>query len=429
MTTVNVAKAQIGSVPITVDALGTVTPLANVTVRTRIAGVLEAVDFHEGQMVRKGQRLALVDPRPYQVAVDQAQGQLVHDQALLANARLDLKRYQDLWSENSISKQQVDTQAALVTQYEGTVKSDQANLANAKLNLAYCTITSPVEGRIGLRKVDPGNFVQTGDANGVVVVTTIAPIDVQFALPEDYLPQLQSRLRSGARLPVTAYDRARTNAIAQGTFLTLDNVVDTTTGTIHAKARFANGDNALYPNQFVNVRVLLDTMSNVVTIPTSAVRHGAPGDFVYAVTPQKTAKVVVVKLGPQAGETIAILSGLNPGDTVVTEGGDRLRDGAPVLLPGDKPRGGGSGRKGQWSGQGGGQWGGQGGGAAASGQGAPASTGDQAAPQGGGQHHWNGGQGGNGQGWQGHGGSGRGHWNGQRNGQGQQGGGSGGDGQ
>jgi multidrug efflux system membrane fusion protein len=350
-TTVGIAKAQIGSIPITVDALGTVTPLANVTVRTRIAGVLEAVDFHEGQMVKKGQRLALVDPRPYQVAVEQAQGQLAHDEAALANARLDLKRYQTLLSQDSISSQQVDTQAAVVKQDEGQVVADKAALDNAKLNLAYCTITSPVDGRIGLRKVDPGNFVQTGDANGVVVVTTVAPIDIEFTLPEDYLPQLQARLRAGAKLPVTAFDRARVTQLAQGEFLTLDNQVDTTTGTVHAKARFKNADGSLFPNQFVNVRVLVDTLNNVVTIPTSAVRHGAPGDFVYTVSPDKTAHVRVVKLGPEAGESIAVLSGLNPGETVVTEGGDRLKDGGQVLLPGDRPHfgggpGSGSGRSG-----------------------------------------------------------------------------------
>lgn len=351
-TTVGVAKAEIGSIPITVDALGTVTPTANVIVRTRIAGVLEKVDFREGQMVRQGQRLALVDPRPYQVAVDQAQAQLAHDEALLANAKVDLQRYKTLWEQNSGSKQQYDTQAALVRQDEATVKADQANLRNAKLNLAYCTIVAPVAGRIGLRKVDPGNFVQTGDANGVVVVTTIAPIDVVFALPEDYLPQLQSRRKSGARLPVTAFDRARANTLSQGEFLTLDNQVDTTTGTIHAKARFLNKDGVLFPNQFVNVRVLLDTLNGTVTIPTSAVRHGAPGDFVYVVTPDIKAQVRVVKLGPQSGETIAILSGLNAGETVVTEGGDRLRDGAPIQLPGAGGRGGRG--KGQWGqGQGG----------------------------------------------------------------------------
>lgn len=348
MATVGTAKAQIGSIPITVDALGTVTPLANVTVRTRIAGVLEAVDFREGQMVRKGQRLALVDPRPYEVAVEQAQGQLARDEATLANAKLDLKRYQTLLAQDSIASQQVDTQVAVVKQDEGAVLADKAALDNAKLNLAYCTITSPVSGRIGLRKVDPGNFVQTGDANGVVVVATVSPIDVEFALPEDELPQLEARLRSGAKLPVTAFDRARVTQLAQGEFLTLDNEVDTTNGTVHAKARFQNADGSLFPSQFVNVRVLVDTLKNVVTIPTSAVRHGAPGDFVYTMTPDKIAHVRVVKLGPESGETIAVLSGLSVGETVITEGGDRLKDGAEVLLPGDHPHfGGGSSRGGR----------------------------------------------------------------------------------
>jgi multidrug efflux system membrane fusion protein len=343
-TTVNIAKAAIGSVPITVDALGTVTPLASATVTSRVSGNLDKVFFKEGQVVRKGQRLAQIDPRPYEVAVQQAVGTLQHDQQLLAQAQMDLKRYQTLVAEDSIAKQTAEDQAALVKQDQATVVSDKAALDNAKLNLAYCTITAPADGLVGLRKTDPGNFVTAGSTS-LVVLDTINPIDVLFALPEDELPALTARLRAGAQLPVTAYDRARINILAQGRFATLDNTVDTTTGTVHAKARYENSRLGLYPDQFVNVRVLVDTLTNVVTVPTSAVRHGAPGDFVYTVGADHLAHVRVVKLGAATGETIAILGGLNAGETVVTEGGDRLRDGGRVILPGETPKFG-AGRKG-----------------------------------------------------------------------------------
>jgi multidrug efflux system membrane fusion protein len=271
-----------------------------------------------------------------------------------------------------------------------------------------------VNGLIGLRKVDPGNLVTAGQSTGLFVLTTLDPTDVEFALPEDELPQLQGRLKQGAKLPVTAFDRAFAQQLAVGTFYSLDSEVDTTTGTVHAKARFTNFGSALYPQQFVNVRVLIDTLNNVVTVPTSSVRHGAPGDFVYTVTGH-TAHVKVVKLGPQAGETIAILSGLSPGEVVVTEGGDRLRDGAPVLLPGEKPHfgggGGGSGRHGRHGGQGGGDQ------SASNGEPAPAPAGGQGGAQGG-QEQPQGGQG-SGQ-WAGHGGSSHG-WNGQHHHRSQQG--------
>jgi len=393
-TTIGTAKAVTGSIPIIVDALGTVTPLNNVTVVPRVTGELMTVDVHEGQLVRKGQRLALIDPRPYQAAMNQVAGQLAHDQALLADAQLDLKRYDTLLSQNSISNQQVDTQKYLVKQDEAAVLADEGALQAAKLNLAFCTIVAPVNGMVGLRKVDPGNLIQAGQSTGLFVVTTVDPADVEFALPEDVLPQLEARLHQGAKLPVTAYDRAFANQLAQGTFYSLDSEVDTTTGTVHAKARFANPSQVLFPQQFVNVRVLVDTLTDVVTIPTSAVRHGAPGDFVYTVTPDRTAHVRVVKLGPQSGETIAILSGLNVGETVVTEGGDRLRDGGPVLLPGDKPHFGGHGRHG---GKGAGGQAGQGGDTAPA-----AGAQGQSEGQGQGQGGWNGGHGGSSHGWNGH---------------------------
>jgi multidrug efflux system membrane fusion protein len=444
--TVSTAKATLGTMPIQFQALGTVTPLATVTVHTRIAGVLDKVDFHEGQMVRVNQRLALVDPRPYAIAVKQAQGQLLKDQAALDNAKLDLQRFTTLVAEDSISKQTRDTQAALVKQLEGTVLSDQANLDNAKLNLAYCTVVSPVAGRVGLRHVDPGNFVQTGDANGIVAVTQISPIDVQFTLPEDDVPTVTRRLGQGAVLPVTVLDRASVNTLGQGALTALDNEVDPTTGTVKVKARFANVDGALFPAQFVNVNVLVDNLQNVVLAPTAAIRHGAPGDFVFVLSvADRTAHMRPVKLGPTTGETTAILSGLNAGETVITAGGDRLKDGAHVMLPGDRPqfggagggRGGGRGGRGHWrGGQGGQGQGGQGGGYGGYGGqgqsdqagGAPSSEAAPSAPQGGAP------QSGPHAGWGGHGGKWQGrHRNDQSGGQngggqgaGSQGGGSGG---
>jgi multidrug efflux system membrane fusion protein len=411
--TVSTAQVQSGDMPIQFEALGTVTPLATVTVHSRIAGVLEKVDFREGQPIRAGQRLALVDPRPYAIALKQAQGQLAHDQALLANAKLDLQRYTTLLSQDSIAKQQVDTQAALVKQDEGVVTADEAQVANARLNLDYCTVTSPVTGRVGLRHVDPGNFVQTSDANGIVTVTQISPIDVVFTLPEDNVPTVNRRLSQGAQVPVTVYDRADVVQLAVGALTALDNQIDTSTGTLKVKARFANADGALLANQFVNARVLVDTLHNVALVPTAAIRHGAPGDYVFTLTSDRTAHVRPVKLGPTNGETTAILDGLSPGETVITAGGDRLRDGAKVMLPGDRPQMGGGGRGG-WGhrrGQGGGQgW--QGGQGSQSGQSGGSAQGGQAAQSGqafqggqsdmsgqGGHHHHQGGPGG--PGWQG----------------------------
>ncbi|MBS0295103.1 MAG: efflux RND transporter periplasmic adaptor subunit [Proteobacteria bacterium] len=371
-TTVGTAKAVLADVPITFDALGTVTPVANVIVRSRIEGTLTRVAFREGQLVRAGQLLAQVDSRPYVIALKQAQGQLLRDEAQLDNAKLDLKRFETLLSQDSIARQQVDTQRALVKQLTGTVTSDQAAVAQAKLNIVYCNITAPVSGRVGLRHVDPGNFVTTGDANGVVTVTEVDPIDIVFAIPEDNVPAVTRRLGAGAQLPTTAFDRSRTTTLASGMLSALDNQVDTTTGTVKVKARFPNVSGTLFPAQFVNVRVLVDTMKNAVVVPTSAVRHGAPGDFVYTLTdtPQRghTAHMRIVKPGPVMGENTAILTGLEAGETVITEGGDRIKDGAPVLLPGEmqRPGGAGGGRGGRGGGRGkyqgrGGQGGGRGG--------------------------------------------------------------------
>jgi multidrug efflux system membrane fusion protein len=360
------APATIGAIPIQLDALGTVTPQVTATVASRISGNLMAVYFKEGQMVKKGQKLALIDPRPYQVALEQAQGTLARDQALLADAKLDLERYQTLLTQNSIAKQQVDTQAALVKQDEGVVKSDQGAVDSAKLNLDYTVVTAPANGRVGLRQVDIGNYIPVGSTTGLVVLTQIDPIDVVFTIPEDNVGQIAKRQASGAVLPVTVFDRGGGTILAQGALSTLDNQIDTSTGTVKAKARFDNGQGALFPNQFVNARLLVDTLCNAVVVPTTAVRHGSQGDFVYTLQPDRKVKMVQVKTGPGTPETVSIASGLTGNETVITEGGDRLSDGARVVLPGDRPQGGGfsGGRRrgGGAGGPGGGAGGGSGGG-------------------------------------------------------------------
>jgi multidrug efflux system membrane fusion protein len=335
--TVGTAKAVVGQIPITLDALGTVTPPVTAVITSRIAGNLTAVNFTEGQMVKKGQVLAQIDPRPYRVALEQAQGTLAHDQALLADAQLDLKRYQTLLAQSSIASQQVDTQAALVKQDQGLVISDQAAVDNAKLNLAYTTITAPVNGRVGLRQVDVGNYVPAGSTTGLVVLTQIDPMDVEFAVPEDNIPLIAQRQHRGATLIATALNRDAGEQLAVGALSTLDTQIDPTTGTVKAKARFDNKDMNLFPQQFVNIHLLIDTLCNQVVVPTTAVRHGAQGDYVFTVQPDKTAKVQYVKTGPGTAETVSVSSGVSPGDVVITDGGDRLRDGSPVLLPGDTP--------------------------------------------------------------------------------------------
>ncbi len=366
-TAVGVATATKGDVPLYIFGLGTATPTETVTVRTQISGQLLSVAFREGQNVVRGQALAQVDPRPYQALLQQAQGQLARDQALLDNARIDLKRYQTLLSQDSIASQQVDTQKALVHQYEGTIKSDEAGVATQRLNLTYCRITSPVTGRVGLRQVDPGNYVSAGDTNGIVVVTQVDPMDVLFTVPEDSLPQIGARLRSGAALETVAFDRTQQQQLAVGKLLTLDNQVDTTTGTVRAKARFDNHTGALFPNQFVNVRLLVDSLKGTIIVPTAAILKGSQGLFVYVVgsdtPPLHTVEVRPIKTGPAAGENTAITSGLDEGEIVVTDGSDRLRDGQTVILPGDCIPAGmgasGGGRRGG-RGSGGGQSGGAG---------------------------------------------------------------------
>jgi multidrug efflux system membrane fusion protein len=334
---VTTAGAAIGDIEVRIPALGTVTPLATITVRTQISGILQKIAFTEGQLVRQGEVIAEIDPRPYEAAVEQQQGNLKRDQALLADAKLDLKRYEGLVKEDSIAVQQLDTQRALVDQYEGTILSDQGQLKTAQVNLIYTRIVSPVNGRVGLRQVDQGNYVTPGDANGIVVVNQLQPISVIFPIPEDNVPALNRRLRSGGSLEVDAFDRTNSEKLAQGKLLTLDNQIDTTTGTVKLRALFDNADGALFPNQFVNVQLLQQVLAQQVIIPNSAVRRGAPNGvvttFVYAVKPDSTVTVKPITLGVVDGERAAVTAGLAAGDIVVTEGGDRLRDGAQVILP------------------------------------------------------------------------------------------------
>ena len=336
---VHVATAKQGDMPVVLSALGTVTPLANVTVRTQLSGVLQTVAFQEGQMVKKGDVLAQIDPRPYEISLVNAQGVLARDEALLATARLDLKRYQTLLAQDSIASQQVDTQASLVRQYEGTVKSDQANIDTFKLDLVYARITAPVSGRVGLRQVDPGNYVTSGDTNGIVVITQLQPISVLFTTSEDNLPAIMKQMRAGTRMSATAYDRSNTTALESGYLDTIDNQIDTTTGTVKMRALFPNTDNVLFPNQFVNTRLLIDTIKNATIVPTSAVLNGSMGQFVYVVKPDNTVTVRPVKVGPVDGERISIQSGLEVGERVVIDGSDRLREGAKITIPAERAKG------------------------------------------------------------------------------------------
>jgi membrane fusion protein, multidrug efflux system len=326
------AAATKGPIDIAYNALGTVTPLATVTVQSQIAGQLVAVGFTEGQEVKKGDFLAQIDPRPYQAALDQYAAQLQRDQALLDKDRVDLARYEKLAAQNAIARQQAEDQKYVVGQDEGTVRLDQALVENAKLNLSYCRIVSPITGRIGLREVDPGNYIQVGAASSLAVIAQMQPISVIFTLPEDQLPKVMARLRGGATLTVTAFDRTDTTKLADGTLTAVDSTIDPTTGTVKLRARFPNPDETLFPNQFVNARLLIDTLQNATVIPVAAVQRGQPGTFVFVVKPDDTVALTVVTLGPQDGEHVAVTKGLAPGDEVVVDGADKLRDGAKVAL-------------------------------------------------------------------------------------------------
>lgn len=330
---VGVGTVTKADVPVVYQALGTVTPLATVIVHSQINGTLIQVAFHEGQMVKAGDFLAQVDPRPYQAALESAEGALARDQALLKEAQIDLARYQGLAAQNSIATQQVDTQQSLVHQYEGTVKADQAQVDTQQLNLTYAHITAPVSGRVGLRQVDIGNYVTTADANGVVVITELEPISVVFSLPEDDMPPILARMHGNAVLPTAAYDRTQTTLLAQGKLSAIDNQVDVTTGTVKLRSLFDNKDHTLFPNQFVNVGLTADVLHDALVMPVPAIQRGAQGTFVYVVKPDDTVAVQVVTLGTQDGQRVVVLKGLDAGQQVVTDGADRLRDGAQVTLP------------------------------------------------------------------------------------------------
>ncbi|OAI05618.1 MdtA/MuxA family multidrug efflux RND transporter periplasmic adaptor subunit [Methylomonas methanica] len=329
---VAVALTRQGDLPIYLNGLGTVTPLHTVTVRSRVDGELIRVAFTEGQAVRQGELLAEIDPRPYQVAVQQAEGQLLRDEALLKNAEIDQDRYQTLLEQDSIAAQQTATQAALVKQYRGTVEIDRAQLDNAKLQLSYARITAPVSGRIGLRLVDQGNMVRAGDVNGLAVITQVQPISVVFSLPEDDIPAVMRRWRSGDTLVIDAYDRAGQQKLASGKLLAVDNQIDASTGTLKLKAQFDNEDRTLFANQFVNIKMRLDTLRAATLAPSAAIQHGANGAFVYLVKDDNSVTVRRVKPGPADGETVAILEGLASNDKLVIDGADKLREGSQVKV-------------------------------------------------------------------------------------------------
>jgi multidrug efflux system membrane fusion protein len=358
-TTVGIAVAERTDIPILVDALGTVVPQATVRVRPQVSGVLQQLHYKEGQTVRKGDLLAVIDPRQFEMALQQASGQRMRDEAQLQAARVTLERFRTLLQQDSIARQEVDTQAALVKQLEGTVVSDKANEGTARLNLAYTRVVAPIAGRVGLRPVDVGNVVSTSDANGIALITQMSPIDVEFAVPQDLAPSLQQN--AGAFMEAKAFDRTRTNVLDIGVFASLDNQIDTQTGTVRAKARFNNTRLALFPSQFVNLQLNVRTIHDAVVVPVAALRHGNAGDYVFVLKEDRTAEQRPVKAGQATVDKVQIVTGLEVGERVITEGADRLREGSRVVLPGDAPadgmrggadraRGAASGRRGAASG-------------------------------------------------------------------------------
>jgi multidrug efflux system membrane fusion protein len=332
---VKAETAQKGSVNVYLNALGTITPLATVTVRPQVSGLLTEIRFTEGQMVQKGDVLAVIDPRPFEASLAQSEAQLAQSEALLKSSQADLERYETLVKQDSISSQQVDAARFLVQQHEGAVKGDQAAIATAKLNLAYCRITSPISGRVGLRLVDAGNYVSIGDATGVALITQLHPITAVFSLPEDQIPAVSKEMKSGRSIVVEAYDRGQVNKLATGKLSTIDNKVDTSTGTFKLKAEFANEEDTLFPNQFVNIRLLLRTVSDAVVISASGIERGVDGTYVYLIQDDDTVKAQPVVLGPSENDRVVVTSGLVVGQRVVVDGADRLKEGAKVSVPAD----------------------------------------------------------------------------------------------
>jgi membrane fusion protein, multidrug efflux system len=336
--TVGASTVTLGDIRVIVNALGTVTPIATVTVQTQINGILTDVGFTEGQLVKKGDFLAQIDQRPYEYLKEQYEGQLAHDQGLLAQAQMDLKRYETLAQQNSIARQQSEDQVFIVQQYAGSVKQDQGLIDAQALNISYCRIVSPITGRVGLRLVDPGNYVQTTSSTGIAVLTQLQPITVIFSIAEDELPGIMPQFNAGTPLVVTAYDRANLRELATGKVAAVDNQIDTTTGTVKVRAQFDNTDNTLFPNQFVNARLLVQTLKNVVTVPTSAIQRGAPGAYVYVINADNTVSVRQITTGAVDGNITQVRNGLSAGERVVIDGTDRLRDGLKVTVVADNGR-------------------------------------------------------------------------------------------
>jgi len=328
---VSTVSARMGDIGVYVSALGVVTPVSTVAIKSRVDGQLVSVHYKEGEEVKQGDPLVEIDSGPYRAALTQAEGQAARDTALLENAQLDLRRYQEALARNAIPKQQLDTQVATVHQYEGAVQLDQGQVDNAKVQLAYCHITAPISGRVGLRLVDPGNIVHASDSNALVVITQLKPITVVFSVAEDNLPQIQAPLQKGKPLPVEAFDRAQHAKLATGTLLTLDNQIDTTTGTIKLKAAFSNDDSTLFANQFVNAKLLVDTKRDVVLLPNMAIQRNAQGAFVYVIKPDQTAVMQTITIDTTDGNESEVV-GVEPSDVIASDNFSRLTDGAKVTV-------------------------------------------------------------------------------------------------